>query len=223
MTSTDLYLFDDSTSKTRGLCLLENTPASEGGPAGDWRWEAQQAGGGVWRRWQRPTRWRAGQWGADYGRQAGLTSEGRSTGVPRPSRPAMAARSCAGLEWIMHVWREDGEEVSWNCSFVFEKSLEPTFSRSISIQNQPNPRAFWTKHELFWVEPVPTRINPLIKHTLRELVGSHNSWCIYFIYMSRFIIIYLNIDIKLKAKTTNILERSEYLLLLFSARRTMSP
>jgi hypothetical protein len=41
--------------------------------------------------------------------------------------------------------------------------------------------------------------------------------------MSRFIIIYLNIDIKLKAKTTNILERSEYLLLLFSARRTMSP
>jgi hypothetical protein len=34
MTSTDLYLFDDSTSKARGLCLLENTLASEGRPAG---------------------------------------------------------------------------------------------------------------------------------------------------------------------------------------------
>jgi hypothetical protein len=34
MTSTNIYLFDDSTSKARGLCLLENTPASEGRPAG---------------------------------------------------------------------------------------------------------------------------------------------------------------------------------------------
>jgi hypothetical protein len=35
MTSTDLYLFDDNTSKARGLCLLENTSASEGRPAED--------------------------------------------------------------------------------------------------------------------------------------------------------------------------------------------
>jgi hypothetical protein len=34
MTSTDPYLFDDSTSKAHGLCLLENMSASEGSPAG---------------------------------------------------------------------------------------------------------------------------------------------------------------------------------------------
>ena len=64
MTNIDLYLFDDNTSKARGLCLLENTPTSEGRPAG--------------------------------------TDDGRQAGVPCPSGPAVAARSCAGLEWIRH-------------------------------------------------------------------------------------------------------------------------
>jgi hypothetical protein len=35
MTSTDIYLVDDSTSKARALCLLKNTLASEGRPAGE--------------------------------------------------------------------------------------------------------------------------------------------------------------------------------------------
>jgi hypothetical protein len=136
VTNTDLYLFDDGTNKARGLCLLKNTPASEGRPAGDWRREADQ----------------------------GLTSEGRPTGVPRPSRPAMSARSCAGLEWIRYGWRDDGEEVGRNGSLVFYESIEPTFSISISIQSQSNPRFFWTKHELLWVEPV----HPLTKYTLTK-------------------------------------------------------
>jgi hypothetical protein len=34
MTSNDLYLFDDSTSKARKLCLSEKTMASEGRPVG---------------------------------------------------------------------------------------------------------------------------------------------------------------------------------------------
>jgi hypothetical protein len=34
MTSTDLYLFDDNTSKARGLCLLENTLTSKGSLVG---------------------------------------------------------------------------------------------------------------------------------------------------------------------------------------------
>jgi hypothetical protein len=41
MTSTDLYLFDDSTSKARGLCILENTLASEGRLVGCASWRTR--------------------------------------------------------------------------------------------------------------------------------------------------------------------------------------
>jgi hypothetical protein len=34
----------------------------------------------------------------------------------------------------------------------------------------------------------------------------------YFIYVSRFIITYLNIDIKIRAKTTTILKQREYFI-----------
>lgn len=161
MISTDLYLFDDNTSKARGLCLLENTPASEDRPAGDWRWDMQllTALTKVSTLQGRPV----GDWWREAG--GGLMSEDRPAGVPRPNRPAVAARPCASLEWIRHGWREGEDEVGRNGSHVFEESLEPTFSISILTQNQPNRRAFWTKRGLLWVEPVQTYINPLTKHT----------------------------------------------------------
>jgi hypothetical protein len=122
--------------------LMELTEAStlEGRPVGDWR---RDAGGG-------------------------LTSKGRPARVPRPSRPALAARPCAGFEWIRNGWRDGGEEVCRNGSLVFEKSLELMFLKSISTQNQPNPQVFLNQTRVLWVESVQTRINPLTKRTLNK-------------------------------------------------------
>jgi hypothetical protein len=84
MTSTDIYLVDDSTSKARALCLLKNTLASEGRPAGETdggrhkpMGKSNDAGGGQ--------------------------CEGTLARIPHHSRPTMAARPCAGLEWIRHM------------------------------------------------------------------------------------------------------------------------
>jgi hypothetical protein len=97
-----------------------------------------------------------GDWRRETG--GGFTSEGRLAGVPRPSRPTVAARPWP-LCWsrVDKVW-VTGWRRSWSKWFVcFYESLEPTFSWSISIQNQPNLRAFWTKCRLLWIEPVTAR------------------------------------------------------------------
>jgi hypothetical protein len=145
-TNTDLCLFDDNTSRTRGLCLLENTPASEGRLAGDWRREAG----------------------------AGLTSEDRPAGVPRPSRSAAPTRSCAGLEWIRHGWWEGGEVVGRNDSLVFEELLEPYFQKVFWARTNLTREPFEPNTSCYgW-----TRSNPR-----QSANQTHPKWEAY-IYMS---------------------------------------